>query len=303
MITSRWYATFLRGVFVLSTLFLLTACPNTNQEQSLTQIQSQISVLSNEMRGSFAKTEEDRVALYKKLNDDLKSLQQNQADVSAASDELRSGLTAINAKLDEYNARMEKLTERLNGLETAFTERIAFLSDQVNEIGKETTISPGVPPERQPPSPAATPTPKAGALETPPAQPGMVTESNPEAAQTYHTAYMAYINGNFDTAIAGFQKYLGSYPNAEHTDQAHYWIAESFFSLGEFATALKEDDKFITQYPKSDKIPSAYLTKAEAYLKLDRQMEAVSHLEYIINQFPQSAAAQKAKERLRTLNQ
>ena len=290
---------FLFGVLGASTLFLLTACPTTNQEQSLTQIQSQVSVLSNEMREAFVKSEDDQISLYKKLNDDIKLLQKNQADVSAVSDELRASLTAIDAKLDEYNNRMEKLSERLNLLETALTERITALSDQVNEIEKETTINPGTPPDQ----PQPTPTPRAGAAETPPVQPGGTTESNPEAAQVYHTAYMAYINGNFDTAIAGFQKYLESYPNVEHADLAQYGIGESFFSLGEFETALKEYDKFITQYPNSEKIPAAYLSKAEVFLKLDRQMEAVSHFEYIINQFPGSAAARRAEERLRTLNQ
>ncbi len=293
--TFRWRAKFIFGVFCVGTFSLITACaPGTSQEKSLTRIQSQISVLSTEMREAFLKSEEERISLYKKLNGDVKLLQKNQADTSSISDELRASLIAIGAKLDEYNKRMENLSERLNLVETILTERMTFLSDQVSEIGRETTISPGSSPvQRQSPTPDT----------TIPSQQSSDTELEPEASQFYHTAYLAYVNGDFDTAIAGFEKYLELYPNTELADIAQYWIAESFFSLGEFETSLTEYDKFIAQYPESDKIPAAYLSKADVYLQLGRQLEAISHLKYIINQFPESDAARQAEERLRALGE
>jgi tol-pal system protein YbgF len=289
---------------VIVALLFLTGCPQ-NQEKSLTQIRSQLTVLSTEMRDSFDQSEKDRVSLYKGINDDIKLLKKNQADVSATSEELRASLTAIDAKLDEYNTRMARLNERLNTVEQAFTERITFLSDQVSELGQETTISSGTPSvPRQP-----TPTPSGPQDDTreeevqPPPQRPVERDSDPENAEMYQKAYMAYVNGNFDSAIAGFERYLELYPGSERTDLAQYWIAESFFSLGEFETALGEYDKLIAQYPRSDRIPAAYFSKADAYLKLDRQIEAISHLRYIVNQFEGTNAARRAEERLRALEQ
>ena len=149
------------------------------------------------------------------------------------------------------------------------------------------TPGPGVPPTTDLPEPALP----------------QETSLDPQASEFYHSAYTAYVNGDFDTAITGFQKYLEEYPDTELVDIAQFWIAESFFSIGEYETALKEYDKLITQFPESDKIPAAFLSKADAYLQLDRQIEAISHLKYIINQFPESAAAQKATERLRSLGE
>lgn len=307
MKTFRWHRVSSAWIVFVCTLFLLGGCvPGTNQEQSLMRIQSQISVLSNEMQESFVKSEDARIALYKQLNDDIKLLQKNQADTSAITEELRASLVAVDAKLDEYNVRMEKLNERLSGAETALTERIDFLSDQVNEIMSETGISFDSPPPTRPqaPVPDTTPVqtqplvPTSEPSETPPQQ---TAES--EASQLYHAAYTAYINGNFDTAIAGFEKYLRLYSDSELADISQYWIAESFFSLGEFETALGEYDKLIHQYPGSDKIPAAFFSKADAYLKLDRQIEAISHLKYVISQFPNSGAARKAKERLQALGE
>lgn len=292
MRTLRWCRiSMLWVVFCIGVLVLLTACPNTGgQDKSLTQIRSQLSVLSTEMRESFVRSEEERISLYKQLNDDIKVLRKNQADTSAVSDELRTSLTAIDAKLDEYNRRMEKLSEYLDLVEKTLTERIAFLSDQVSEMGSDSVISPdNTPIPQQTPLIEPTPTPQS--------------ELDREVQQIYHTAYTAYVNGDFDTAIAGFEKYLELYPDTELADIAQYWIAESFFSLGEFETALREYDRFIGKYPNSDKIPAAYFSKAEVYLKLDRRLEANSHLEYIIERFPETDTARKAEERLRSLHE
>lgn len=296
MTKGRWLASWRLWGLMMSSLLFLTACPNPGQEKSLTQIRSQLSVLSTEMRESFGKSEEERISLYKDLNEDITVLQKNQADVSAENEEFQITLAAIEAKLDEYNTRMAQLSERLTLVESSLIERMTSLSEQVNEIGRETTISSGpIEPIQATPTPLETvqPTPQ---IPTPPQ-----TDSNPEAAQMYQQAYMAYVNGNFDDAISGFGRYLELYPDTQRADLAQYWVAESFFSLGEFETALREYDTLITQYPNSDRIPAAYFSKADAYLKLDRQIEAISHLRYIVNQFPGTTAAQRAEERLRTL--
>jgi tol-pal system protein YbgF len=308
----RWYPIVMSGALCLSVLVVCTACiPGANQQQSLTQIQSQIAVLSNEMQESFVKSEEDRVSLYKQLNEDITLLQKNQADGSVSNDELRASLQAIDAKLDEYNVRMEKLQERLNTTETALTERINFLADQVSDLMTGAGIRPATPTEKREP----TPVPETSPEQPPPADttsgPSDVTAPSDttapgldqDASRLYHTAYMDYINGNFDTAITGFRKYLELYPDTRFTAISQYWIAESYFSLGEFETALREYDTLIKQYPESDRIPAAYFGKADACLKLDRQIEAIGYLKQIVTQFPQSAAARKAQERLQALGE
>jgi tol-pal system protein YbgF len=276
----------------------LTACPSPQQEQSLTQIQSQLSVLSNEVRDSFKQSEEEVIDLYGTLNNEVKVLQKNQADAATVNDQLAASLIAIEAKLDEYNARMMKLNERLDTTEATLTERISSLSDQMSEIGSETTITPGVPEQR----PAVLP--EREVPEIPETLRSPDRESlDSEASRMYHQPYTFYVNGDFESAIAGFQKYLEVYPDSDLADISQFWIAESFFSLGEYETALREYDILISGYPNSDKIPDAFFSKAEVYLQLERQIEAISHLKYVINQFPNTTVAQKASDRLRSLGE
>lgn len=284
---------------LVSTTLLLTACPDAGQEQALTQIQTQLSVLSNETRESFVASEEDRVSLYQKLNEDVTLLKQNQAAASATNDDLQTAIIAIEAKIDEYNTRMTLLDEQLGLVETSLTERITSLSEQVSELGRETTIAPG---------PARTPTPRPTTTPPPvspltPDEPTSEEQVDSEASQFYHTSYTAYMNGDYDTAIAGFEKFLETYGETELADMAQYWIAESFFGLGEYETALNEYDRLIGEYPESDKVADAYLNKAVTYIQLDRQIEAISHLKYVVNRFPNTAAAQQAAERLRAMGE
>ena len=278
------------GCVASLTLFLMS-CGVPQQEQSLTQIQSQLSVLSNEVRSSFEKSEEETANLYKQLNEEVRQLQKNQADASAVDDQLTTLLTAIEAKLDEYNSRMSQLSERLDATESALTERMNSMTDQMGETKEEPAATPELPMQESPSAPEG---------ETPPDEAASVDS---EAARMYHQPYTMYVNGDFEGAIAGFQKYLEHYSDSELSDIAQFWIAESFFSLGEYETALKEYDTMINKYPKSDKIADAFLSKADTFLKLDRQIEAISHLKYVINQFPDSATAQKAAEKLKTLGE
>ncbi len=294
---------------VCMTLFLFTACvPNQQQEQSLKQLQSQISVLSNEVHGSFEKSENERIELYGKLNENVSVLQRNQADVAATNEELQSTLTVIDAKLDEYNDRVIRLNERFELTETTLTDRMTTLSEQVNDMQRGATSNRRTPKPSVTPQPELRPTPTpTPALQPTPSEPTPASQQQqtlpPEASQFYHKAYTAYVNGDFDNAIDGFRKYIQLYSDTSVAHIAQFWIAESYFSLGDYNTALREYDTLINNHPNSDKVPTAFFSKADAYLKLERQMEAISHLKYIVNRYPDSKAAQKAAERLRALGQ
>ncbi len=296
MKTHSVYARFAFWGKLVCLVSLLSACASPQQEQSLTQIQSQLSVLTNEMRDSFQKSEEETVSQYEGLNKDVRLLQKNQANSAAVNEQLSASLTALEAKLDEYNSRMMTLNERLDTTETVLTERITSLSEQMSDIRSDTTVTPGTPPVQPQPLPSIRETPAEEELTV-----GEAPDS--EASRVYHQAYTFYVNGDFDSAIAGFQAYLDQHPDSELADISQFWVAESFFSLGEYETALQEYDRLINQHPSSDKISDAFYSKADAYLQLDRQIEAISHLKYVASQFPSTAAAQRAKERLQSLGE
>lgn len=292
----------------------------------LIQLQNQIVALRSEVNQSLRRAEKDRAT----LSQQLEPLQRSQADYLADSEELKSRLQAIETRLNEYSEQMIQLAENINNLQTKIgdvLEARQIGSVGVPNIGPNTRPVPsqvtGVTPDSSPVPSGVTDatlgrseiTAPLQPSQPPPLPPSPSTEfpgTGPEAGTTgtmdpttpehlYQIAYNEYTQGNYDVAIAGFQKYLELYPNRELADFSQYWIAESFFNLREYETALKEYDKLINLYPRSKRLSWAYYNKAQAFLKLGKQIEAISHLRYILNQFPNSEVADKARQDLAAL--
>jgi tol-pal system protein YbgF len=299
--------------------WVLTGCGGAaaKPDDPLVQLQQQIAALRNDINQD-RKAETERMAIVEK----------NRADYLADSEEMKSKLQAIDSKLNEYNERMNQLAEKLDNLQTKFNEELenrqmgriptpgytppAATNPQSSTTGMSPVTNSGeaissVNPMGNPSNVNPTPnTGQTGSLPQLPSVPpspavGGKSEDLTSPERLYQTAQNEYNRGNYDVAIAGFQKYLELYPNAELADLAQYQIAEAFFNLKAYETALKEYDKLINLYPKSKRLPWAYYNKAQAFLKLGRQLEATSHLRYILTQFPNSEVAEKAKEDLARL--
>jgi tol-pal system protein YbgF len=146
--------------------------------------------------------------------------------------------------------------------------------------------------------------PPEGDLEAP-AAPGQegptgLEDSSPGASveDTYSAAYADYTKGNYALAIAGFQDFLKKYPDSELSDNAQFWVAESYFSQGDYDTAAAQYDKVIQNYPKGDRVPAAYLKKGLCLMETNRTAEGVVLLQHLIQTYPTSEEAALARDRL-----
>lgn len=126
-----------------------------------------------------------------------------------------------------------------------------------------------------------------------------IATADPEAL--YNTAYLDFIRGNLDLAIQGFRDYLKLYPDTDLSDNAQYWIGESYFTKKEWQMALIEFEKVEKNYPKGNKLPSALYKIGLCYLNMQIRNKGKEYLNRIIKEFPNSPEANLAKERLATL--
>ena len=128
-----------------------------------------------------------------------------------------------------------------------------------------------------------------------------LTETPTDPQALYDTAYNDYLRGNYDLAILGFQRYAGNFPDTQLTDNAIYWIGESYFSQRKYQQAIAQFDTILTDYPRSDKTASAILKKGYAYLELGLVEQGEVQLRNVIQQFPSSDEANLARQRLSNL--
>ncbi len=119
-----------------------------------------------------------------------------------------------------------------------------------------------------------------------------------DPGQLFRAAYGFYRDADYETAIAGFQKYLEDFPDGQLTGAAYYWIAESLMKLDEYELAIQEYQRLIQQYPRNDKVPDAYYGIGVAELKFGQTEQARARFQYVVDHFGGTIAAQKAQNRL-----
>jgi len=123
-------------------------------------------------------------------------------------------------------------------------------------------------------------------------------EAPMKAGNLYKDAYETFRRGNLDGARRKFEAFLKQYPNSDLSDNAQFWIGETYYLKKDFEKAILEYEKAIAKYPEGDKIPAALFKQALAFLELGDKTNARSLLKRVIERYPNSEQAEMAKKRL-----
>ncbi len=85
------------------------------------------------------------------------------------------------------------------------------------------------------------------------------------------------------------------------SDNAQFWIGESYFSEGKFEKAILEYEKVIKNYPEGDKVPPSFLKQGLAFAQLGDKTSARMILQQIIKDYPNTSSARTARTKLNEL--
>jgi tol-pal system protein YbgF len=116
----------------------------------------------------------------------------------------------------------------------------------------------------------------------------------------YKDAYETFHKGDLEGARRKFEAFLRQYPNTELSDNAQFWIGETYYLKKDFERAILEYEKAIVKYPEGDKIPAALFKQALAFLELGDKTNARNLLKRVIEKYPRSEQAEMAKKKLET---
>lgn len=122
--------------------------------------------------------------------------------------------------------------------------------------------------------------------------------SSADAKRLYQTAFAAYSQGNYPTAISQFQEFLNAFPSSDLADNAFYWIGESYYAKEDFERAISSWLKLVDRYPQGNKVPDALLKVGFSYARLKNPQKAEAFLTRVMDNYPFSEAARKARARL-----
>ena len=96
-----------------------------------------------------------------------------------------------------------------------------------------------------------------------------------------------------------FESLLSQNRNNSLSDNAQYWIGESYYGLGEYQKAITAFEKVFT-FSNSNKDDAAQLKLGLCYMKLNDNVKAREELEKLISDYPTSESVGLAR---RLLNQ
>jgi tol-pal system protein YbgF len=124
---------------------------------------------------------------------------------------------------------------------------------------------------------------------------------DPQAQSRYQQAFNQLKQGRFAESARAFEDFIQAYPGHELTDNAYYWLGESYYVTRQYPLALAAFQNLEEQFPLSAKLPDALLKIGYTYHELEDYSQAQKALTKVVNSFPNDSVARLAQNRINLL--
>jgi tol-pal system protein YbgF len=137
---------------------------------------------------------------------------------------------------------------------------------------------------------------------TPPKHPKTLT-ANRAAKALYERGFALYANRQYDQAVLVYQNFLSRYPEDIYSDNAQFWIGESYLHMDKLAEAEAAYRKVLREYEHKNSL-DGYKTSEAIYRlgtlaqKRNDARRARFYFGNVVQRFPESSAGRKAQHEL-----
>jgi tol-pal system protein YbgF len=267
-------------------LFIFTGCATT---EDLGRVQYELYELRSEVKEIKRKSQALETQLFEQgsLDKRLQGLEESQKAISKAVSDLlikvqslSGDVQVITGRLEETQYFSERSLNELTKSKEALLAQVKELELAVEELKKKITslesIHTSFEGEKQ----------SGKALK-------------PDVKDVYMAGYEAFKKGRTKEAREKFRSVLEDYPENEYSDNARFWIAESYYKDKNYEDAILAYEELFRKNPDSDKIPGAMLKQGLAFYELKDKKTGKIILERLIERFPDSEQAKVAKRKLK----
>jgi tol-pal system protein YbgF len=281
--------TFIRltGALLFAAVMAAAGCATVSDVQRL---QSQISALekkNRQLNASVAQLMEDR-----QKQSDLNEMRELFAGQDAEFYELRSELQDLKGSYEEtgyqFKRQFDVLEDDMGMLDKKLQKHAESLDVHDKRISRLEEFM-GMEPTARFEALAQSKFPEKTEL-------GKLSED-----ELYASAKQAYDNGDFQSALQGFELFLEKFSDSDRADNARFWIGEIYFAEQWYERAILEYEKVIKNYPDGNKVAGAYLKQGFSFEKIGENANARLILNELLEKFPDSNEAKIAKKKLANL--
>ena len=285
----------MKGWIVFSIGLVLFGCASTKDVQildkELDKLNSQINTLQKEndsTKNEISNLKTENQKLKTDLSLRLENLQSEMRILSTGIEEYKELLKRPSKEIDRIKEEMESRLRILEERRKTQEEKIKEIEDRLRGVNGKTAGSTSKPMESER---------LASTKEIPTELKGVSTGMG----DLYKDAYETFHKGDLEGARRKFEAFLKQYPNTELSDNAQFWIGETYFLKKDFERAILEYEKTMVKYPEGDKIPAALFKQALAFLELGDKANTRNLLKRVIEKYPHSEQAEMAKKKLETI--
>jgi tol-pal system protein YbgF len=237
---------------------------------------------------------------------EVQEVRQKQADLDSRLDALQSDFQRMRGAVEESGHYAQRASDDVIALREDLTARIKQQEEDLNQIREDMTtvkmrlgIGVGT---SQPDKGFPPPQPGGTQLTTIPPTGDLVKVTGvPDPEELYNSAYSKLTQGDLQGARKEFKKFLELFPQTEYSDNAQFWIGESYYREKKYEEAILEFEEVIKKFPQGNKVPDALLKQAFSFIALNDTNSAKLLLQKIIDQYPATAQAEIARVKLGTL--
>ena len=280
-------------VMFLAGALLFPASPahaQSKQELQLLAEQRQTQELVQRMLLEMAKLTEQlrqvNTTLNTRIDDQISKATKNYADLKSQIDSMSSTSGAVSEQLRDNTVKINRLALDVEAVKKGMEMLTQFVTQALSQASQT--------PATQPDASAGS----AGSASGSPALP-------PSASNFFDQAWSAYMAGQNDVAIQGFQEYLRRFPGSPDAAKAQFYIGEAYFNFnpGKFAEAAAAYDLVVTTdaYKGSEYVPQAYYKQGLAYEALKKPELAKKNYELLRRDFKDTSWAISATNMLRKM--
>jgi tol-pal system protein YbgF len=126
---------------------------------------------------------------------------------------------------------------------------------------------------------------------------GGKTAALPEgsAKDQYNHAFDLLRRAQYDQAELALEAFINAHPNDPLTENARYWLAETFYVRADYVRAAESFLKAYQAAPKGAKAPDSLLKLGMALGNLDKKAQACTTFQKLSREFPDASAVVKKK--------
>jgi tol-pal system protein YbgF len=289
---------------LLSTVYcLLSACATTENldllRQDVIRLQSEHITIKNELKNLKEKT--SGAASEESFN----VMRQSQAEIQSLLSNVSRDIQVLSGRFDENKYFVEKTLKDSAAERDLIKAQITSIEGQIKDV-KERLNALGVQ-IRQQKEPSKEQTNEAGkSIEEPKGESQQQVSQSlkplKDKAAIYEEAYDAFKKKKYKDAREKFETFIKECPKDELTDNAQFWIAETYYAERDFEGAILAYETLLKKYPKSEKAPAGLLKQGLSFIEIGDKKTGKIILEQLRERYPDSKEAELAKKKIEEIN-